>query len=144
MPVYRIVKLPYINIDAEAEVNCTLPPDVPNAKYTPLETYPARSEVEYECINSRYINKGANNTKLICAELASGETIWIGDKIDCQLSPEIGMFSFSVYTLLFRQVHNLQFLKSFAYASTLGQNLYHHQRILPKTVIAWRLFFLCH
>ena len=115
---------------------CNPPPEVPNAKYTPLETYPARSEVKYECINSRYINKGTNNTKLICAELVSGETIWIGDKIDCQLSPEIGMFSFSVYTFFFGQVHNLQFLKWFAYASALGQNLYHHQQVLPKTVLA--------
>ena len=90
MPVYKIVKLPYINIDADAEVNCTLPPDVPNAKYTPLETYPARSEVKYECINSRYINKGTNNTRLVCRTLDNGETIWIGDNIDCQLSPEIG------------------------------------------------------
>ena len=91
---YRIVKLPYIDIDAEVQVNCTLPPEVPNAKYTPLETYPARSEVEYECINSRYINKGNNNTKLVCRTLDNGETIWFGDKIDCQLSPEIGTLSF--------------------------------------------------
>ena len=96
---YRIVKLSYIDIDADAEVNCTFPPDVPNAKYTPLETYPARSVVEYECINSRYINKG-NNTKLVCRTLDNGEAIWIGDNIDCQLSPETGMFSISVYTLL--------------------------------------------
>ena len=113
---YRIVKLSYIDIDADAEVNCTLPPEVPNAKYTPIETYPARSEVEYECINSRYINKG-NNTKLVCRTLDDGETIWFGDKIDCQLSPEIGTSSISMYTLHIRQVHNLQFLKSFAYAS---------------------------
>ena len=39
-----------------------------------------------ECTNSRYANKGANNTKLVCHTLDNGETIWFGDKIDCQLS----------------------------------------------------------
>ena len=105
------------------DVNFNLPPPaIPNAKYTPLETYPARSVVEYECINSRYINKG-NNTKLVCRTLDDGETIWFGDKIDCQLSPKIGTSSISMYTLHIRQVHNLQFLKSFVYASAFGQNL---------------------
>ena len=93
---YRIVKLPYIDIDADAEVNCTRPPDVPSAKYTPLETYPARSEVEYECINSRYINKGINNTKLVCRTLDNGETIWVGDKIDCQLSLKGKFFKLTI------------------------------------------------
>ena len=46
------------------EDQCIPPPEVPNAKYTPIETYPARSEVEYKCTNSRYINKGTNNTNI--------------------------------------------------------------------------------
>ena len=55
------------------DVNFNLPPPaIPNAKYTPLETYPARSEVEYECTNSRYINKGTNNTRLVCSTLDNG------------------------------------------------------------------------
>ena len=70
---------------------CEAPPDVSNAEFTPLDSYPARTEIEYRCINTNYVNKGANNTKLVCGLLDSGETIWTGDQIDCQLSPELGM-----------------------------------------------------
>ena len=70
--------------------DCETPSNVSNAVFTPLDSYPPGSEVEYECINNKYVNKGTNNTKLVCRTLDNGETIWIGDNIDCQLSPEIG------------------------------------------------------
>ena len=68
---------------------CDPPPKVSNAKYTSLKSYPPGSKVEYECINSRYINKGTNNTKLVCGTLDNGETQWKGDRIECQLQSEV-------------------------------------------------------
>ena len=64
--------------------------------YTPSETYSQRTEVEYECINSRYTNRGINNTKLICGKLGSGESIWVGERIDCQLSTDTGVCTITV------------------------------------------------
>ena len=75
---------------------CAPPPDVTNAKYIPAETYSQRSEVEYECINSGYTNRGINNTKLVCGKLDSGESIWVGERIDCQLLTDTGVCAITV------------------------------------------------
>ena len=52
--------------------------------YRPLASYPPESEVEYECISSEYININSTNTKLVCETLSNGETMWVGDTVDCQ------------------------------------------------------------
>ena len=68
---------------------CKDPPSIANAVYNMSRFYTIGHEITYRCVANPFTK--SENHKLTCAILTKDEAPqWVGDKIECTLSFEIG------------------------------------------------------
>ena len=71
---------------------CSAPPEVDNAEYEPLDSYPEGTEVYYHCKDS--YNKLPEVTHLLVCTLSDkNEVLWLGEQIQCKSSTALGTYA---------------------------------------------------